>query len=139
MITSIDAPPDTVFISDLHLHPDAKDIQRRLEDFFLWLDRHLPKQLYILGDLFHVWAGDDCVDAWMLGIAARFYAVAAQGVSIYYMHGNRDFLLGEDFAKKAGFTLLPDPTMVTLAPNCAVLLAHGDAYCLEDKRHQRFR
>lgn len=132
-------PPEIVFISDLHLHPDALDIQQRLDAFFQWISQHLPKQLYILGDLFHVWVGDDCVDDWLLAIAARFHALTEQGVKVYFMPGNRDFLLGDAFAKQAGFTLLVDPTVIQLAKDMPVLLAHGDAFCLLDTAHQRFR
>lgn len=131
--------PEVVFISDLHLHPDDLMIQRRFERFMQWIKQHRPKSLYILGDLFHVWVGDDCVDEWIVEIAAHFQALTEQGMHVYFMPGNRDFLLGNVYAKLAGFGLLEDPTVIVLGNNLPVLLAHGDAYCLLDIAHQRFR
>lgn len=131
--------PEIVFISDLHLHPDIPAIKKRFEYFMQWITQHRPQKLYILGDLFHVWVGDDCVDTWMLAIAAQFQSLVQTGVVVYFMPGNRDFLLGSVFAKIAGFTLIDDPIVIELDNHAPVLLAHGDAYCLLDLAHQRFR
>lgn len=128
---------DAVFISDLHLHPDDKSIQIRFNTFISWAKTSV-KQVYILGDFFHSWAGDDAMDEWSKGIAQELRNLVEHGVSIFYMHGNRDFLLGDAFAALAGWTMLQEPAIVELG-NETVLLAHGDRYCTKDKAHQRFR
>ncbi|OGV40926.1 MAG: UDP-2,3-diacylglucosamine diphosphatase [Legionellales bacterium RIFCSPHIGHO2_12_FULL_42_9] len=128
---------DAVFISDLHLNSCEPQLISRFDAFIAWaLDN--TRAVYVLGDLFHVWAGDDCVDAWSLAIAHQFQHLAGRGIQLYFMPGNRDFLLGSSFAKQAGFQLLHDPTVITLDGQ-SILLAHGDAYCILDKAHQRFR
>jgi UDP-2,3-diacylglucosamine hydrolase len=128
---------EAVFISDLHLHPNEPAIEKRFNDFILWAKESV-KTIYILGDFLHVWPGDDALDEWSLSIAARLHGLVEQGISLYYMHGNRDFLLGTEFARRAGWHILADPTLVQLGTE-QVLLAHGDRYCSYDKRHQHFR
>jgi UDP-2,3-diacylglucosamine hydrolase len=128
---------DAVFISDLHLHPDNPKITERFERFLAWVTSH-TRTLYILGDFFHVWAGDDTFDAWSNAIAAQLAHVSAQGVRVYFMRGNRDFLVGRAFAKRAHLTLLDEPTVIELGGERVVLM-HGDAYCTQDKPHQWFR
>lgn len=128
---------EAVFISDLHLHPQQPLITLRFNRLIEWVAANAPK-LYILGDFFHMWAGDDMRDAWSLKIIEKLRWLAEQGVSIYFMHGNRDFLLGKTFAKLAQVQLLADPTLINLGEQ-TVLLSHGDRYCLLDKAHQRFR
>ncbi|WP_133127253.1 UDP-2,3-diacylglucosamine diphosphatase [Legionella nagasakiensis] len=126
-----------VFISDLHLHPNEKKITKRFTDFIEWAAKN-THALYILGDFFHVWAGDDALDDWSASIAERLAWLASQGVAIYFMHGNRDFLLGERFARLAKIQLLPEPTIIKLGSE-RVLLVHGDRYCLNDVLHQWLR
>lgn len=128
---------EAVFISDLHLHPDEKDITNRFFSFIDWVATH-ARTLYILGDFFHVWPGDDAMDAWSCSIAEKLAWLASQGVSIYFMHGNRDFLLGERFATKAHMTILSEPTIIELNQE-RILLVHGDRYCTKDRAHQWFR
>jgi len=128
---------DAVFISDLHLHPEEAPIAERFDKFIQWAASN-TSVVYILGDFFHVWPGDDGLDAWSADIAARLSWLASQGVSLYYMHGNRDFLLGSQFAKLASLTVLREPTVIMLG-DTKVLLMHGDAYCTHDKTHQRLR
>lgn len=128
---------DAVFISDLHLHPEDQKIRSRFDTFIEWA-RVSVKTVYILGDFFHAWAGDDSVDEWSLGIARQLHSLVNAGISIYYMHGNRDFLLGKVFARHAGWTILSEPTVVSFGKE-NVLLVHGDRYCTKDKAHQRFR
>lgn len=128
---------DAVFISDLHLHPDMPTITQRFTQFMDWAANN-TRQLYILGDFFHVWAGDDGMDAWSFAIAQILRHASQQGLTIHFLHGNRDFLVGKHFASMAGVTLLPDPTRITLGET-PVLLTHGDQYCTLDKAHQRFR
>jgi len=125
---------DSVFISDLHLHPNAKDINARFERFIRWAAKN-TRTLYILGDFFHAWVGDDGVDDSSRAIADRLAWLSAQGVALYFMAGNRDFLIGARFAKLAHLTILPDPTVITLGDE-RVLLSHGDRFCTADRGHQ---
>jgi UDP-2,3-diacylglucosamine hydrolase len=128
---------DAVFISDLHLHPDMPDILKRFDVFLNWVEKR-TRVLYILGDFFHVWAGDDTSNAWSDSIAARLALLSKQGVQVYFMRGNRDFLLGNDFCKRAQLTLLEEPARIILGTQ-DVLLVHGDRYCTDDRAHQWFR
>ena|SRR3990167_6106601 len=128
---------DAVFISDLHLNAEEPQLLSRFNAFVAWAVDN-THAVYVLGDLFHVWAGDDCANSWSLAIADQFQHLAEHGIQLYFMPGNRDFLLGSSFAKQAGFQLLNDPTVITLDAQ-SILLAHGDAYCVLDKAHQRFR
>ncbi|KTC69369.1 UDP-2,3-diacylglucosamine hydrolase [Legionella birminghamensis] len=129
---------EAVFISDLHLHPDEKGITRRFEAFLAWISTNPSRKLFILGDFFHAWAGDDSLDSWSEGIAESLAKLTALGIDTFYMHGNRDFLIGSKFIKKAGLKLLPDPAIIELDGQ-RILLSHGDRYCTLDKAHQRFR
>lgn len=129
---------DAVFISDLHLHPEESAITERFYRFIEWAATH-TKTVYILGDFFHVWPGDDALDKWSISIAERLAWLAEQGVQLNFMHGNRDFLLGDRFAKLASMVILPEPTIITLGGNTNVLLVHGDRYCTKDKGHQWLR
>ena len=128
---------DAVFISDLHLHPNDADITERFNTFIEWAT-HNTRSVYILGDFFHVWPGDDAIDAWSQSIAAKLAGLAAVGIKLFFLHGNRDFLLGEQFAQLASLTLLGEPTVIKLG-NQNVLLVHGDRYCTNDKGHQWLR
>lgn len=129
---------DAVFISDLHLHPKDVKIKARFDAFLCWTKKVQVKKIYILGDFFHAWAGDDSVDNWSSAIAGQLNALAQQGIKLFYMHGNRDFLLGSQFAQLAGWTILPEPTIIELDNN-KILLVHGDSYCIKDTSHQLFR
>ena len=129
---------DAVFISDLHLHPKDEAIQSRFKEFADWIKTMSVNKLFILGDFFHAWAGDDAMDDWSQSIAKQLHALSSHGIELFYMHGNRDFLLGSRFAQQAGWTVLSDPTLIQLG-DFAVLLTHGDHYCTQDKAHQRFR
>ncbi len=128
---------DAVFISDLHLHPEESAIQKRFDFFLEWATSSV-KNIYILGDFFHVWAGDDTMNDWSRAIAAQLHAVKDKGINLFYMHGNRDFLLGSVFAKHVGWTVLSEPAFIDLGEE-KVMLTHGDRYCTKDKAHQRFR
>lgn len=128
---------DAVFISDLHLHPDDVGILNRFDAFLSWAQDSV-KSIYILGDFFHAWPGDDSIDDWSRSIALKLSNLKQQGITLYYMHGNRDFLLGKTFAKLAGLQVLSDPTVIKLGEE-RVLLSHGDRYCTKDISHQRFR
>jgi len=96
-------------------------------------------EIYILGDLFDVWIGDDASDELGQGrVEEIMRSTVDSGVKLWFMHGNRDFLVGEAFAKRTGCTLLPDPAVITLGGD-KVLLTHGDALCTCDVEHQRAR
>lgn len=128
---------EAVFISDLHLSPDEHQITQRFFKFTDWAAKS-TKSVYILGDFFHAWAGDDAMNEWSLSIAERLAWLSDQGVKIYYLHGNRDFLLGKAFFQASNLKPLPDPYVVEF-DNQAVMLTHGDQFCSKDKSHQRFR
>lgn len=129
---------DAVFISDLHLHPEEYGIQERFDLFIKWALKHEVKNIYILGDFFHAWAGDDTLNDWSRGIAEQLHALKKQGINLFYMCGNRDFLLGKTFAKLAGWDVLSEPTIIYLGEE-KIMLVHGDRYCTKDVAHQRFR
>ncbi len=122
-------------LSDLHLGPDTPGTLARLE-------RHLastPAQaVLLLGDIFEVWVGDDARhEPFEAGVAAMLRAAAAR-VDLFFMHGNRDFLVGADMLAACGMTALPDPTVLD-AFGRHWLLVHGDALCLDDTAYQAFR
>lgn len=126
-----------VFISDLHLHPNATAIEERFNTFIRWAVKH-TQAVYILGDFLDVWPGDDALDPWSQSIIARLAWLASQGIQVYFMPGNRDFLIGKRFLQQAKITLLPDPYILTLGKE-TVLLSHGDRFCSRDKSHQLLR
>ncbi|MDQ3286938.1 MAG: UDP-2,3-diacylglucosamine diphosphatase [Pseudomonadota bacterium] len=127
----------TLFISDLHLDAERPHITEVFADFLRGQARG-AEALYILGDLFEAWVGDD--DPSPIGelVAAELMALRESGVPVYFMHGNRDFLLGRDYARRAGMTLLPDPAVVLLH-GTTTLLMHGDLLCTDDVSYQAFR
>ena len=127
----------TLFISDLHLDPARPEITRLFGEFIDGEARHADA-LYILGDLFEAWVGDDDPSETGAFVAGKLKALSDSGVPVYFMHGNRDFLLGEDYARRAGMILLPDPSMVELYGK-PVLLMHGDLLCTDDTAYQQFR
>src|SRR5690606_10371065 len=131
------APMATLFISDLHLDPSRPGITRLLGEFLDGQARGADA-LYILGDLFETWVGDDDPSETGAFVANRLKALADSGVPVSFMHGNRDFLLGEDYARRAGMALLADPARIELAGG-PVLLMHGDTLCTDDVAYQQFR
>ncbi|HTN50330.1 MAG TPA: UDP-2,3-diacylglucosamine diphosphatase [Burkholderiaceae bacterium] len=127
---------DPVFISDLHL---TSERPRTLERFlrFLREDAPLHPELVILGDLFEFWIGDDAGAA-AAPVIAALASASRRGQRVLVMHGNRDLLLGSDFARTAGCTLLADPISLEVA-GTPTLLSHGDAWCTRDVAYQQFR
>ena len=129
----------TFFISDLHLCAERPDISRLFEHF---VEETAPAaaSLYILGDLFEYWIGDDQLDIDPLArkVAAQLTTMAEKGTKIFFMHGNRDFLLGDRFARAARLEILADPTVIQLG-SVPVLLMHGDTLCADDTAYQSFR
>lgn len=136
-LTSEQQRIEAVFISDLHLHPDDLSIQKRFNDFIVWAGQWV-NTVYILGDFFHAWPGDDDLCPWSRQIAHQLNELTERGIRLFYLPGNRDFLLGNVFAQLAGWTVMKEPTMINLGDN-KVMLVHGDGYCTKDINHQRFR
>ncbi len=130
--------PHTLFISDLHLCEE----QTHTTQLFLKFMQHTAPQaeaLYILGDLFEYWAGDDDLDTpFHRTITASLHALGTHGTRIFIMHGNRDFLMDERLAQACCATLLPDPTLLDLYGQ-PTLLSHGDILCTDDAQYQAFR
>ncbi|NNG12335.1 MAG: UDP-2,3-diacylglucosamine diphosphatase [Halobacteria archaeon] len=129
--------PCTLFISDLHLDPQRPEITSLFLDF-LGNRGHLAECLYILGDLFEAWVGDDDDSALASAVCAGLRDCTQAGTAVYVMHGNRDFLLGEDFAAACGCTLLTDPSAIDLYGQ-TTLLMHGDLLCTDDREYMAFR
>jgi UDP-2,3-diacylglucosamine hydrolase len=127
----------TLFISDLHLEAGRPEIGEQFLDF---LDDEAAdaEALYILGDFFEYWVGDDDPDEYYAGIKRSLRAFTDTGVPVYFMHGNRDFMIGERFAVETGVTILPDPYPLELYGK-TVLLSHGDALCTDDTEYQQTR
>jgi len=126
-----------LFVSDVHLDAGAPSA---IEQFLDFLKVHASKAeaLYILGDLFESWVGDDDADPAKARVCTALRELTASGVATFVMHGNRDFLLGRDFCQRTGCELLPDPIIVELDAE-RVLLTHGDALCVDDYAYQQLR
>jgi UDP-2,3-diacylglucosamine hydrolase len=127
----------TLFISDLHLDASRPDITTQFLRF-LGTEARAADALYILGDLFESWIGDDAPDAGQEAAIDGLRSLTQGGVPCFVMHGNRDFLLGEGFFQRSGARLLADPVLATLYGE-TVLLMHGDALCTDDHAYQRLR
>jgi UDP-2,3-diacylglucosamine hydrolase len=127
-----------LFVSDLHLHPSRPATARLFHDFLAG-PAMSARALYILGDLFDAWAGDDDLeDPFNAAVCADLRALSDSGVAVFLLHGNRDFLLGEGFAAAAGLNIIADGTVVDVA-GTPTLLLHGDTLCTEDAEYQAFR
>ena len=126
-----------LFLSDLHIDTGSPAI---MEQFLSVLNGEAREAdaLYILGDLFESWIGDDAADASQIRAIEGIKSLTTSGVPCFVMHGNRDFLLGERFCRASGARLLHDPIIVTLYGE-RVLVMHGDALCTDDKAYQRLR
>lgn len=127
----------TLFIADLHLCREEPAITA---GFLRFLQREAihADALYILGDLFEAWVGDDDPDPLHGEIAAALLTLRQHGVPCYFIHGNRDFLLGYRFARASGMTLLPEAQVLELYGK-RLLILHGDTLCTDDEGYQRFR
>lgn len=127
----------TLFISDLHLSPARPGLEALLQAFI----RRYPRPgdaLYILGDLFEVWLGDDAAGDDQRAALAYLRELADAGTAIFFMHGNRDFLAGSGFEEMSGCRILAEPAIVTLSGE-PVLLMHGDSLCTDDVEYQAFK
>jgi len=127
----------TLFISDLHLSPLRPDITDCFLDFMTTEAVHAEK-LYVLGDLFEFWIGDDDNSPFNILIKDAFKALTQQGVECYFTQGNRDFLLNKRFCKETGVQLLDDHTVINIDGE-SVLVMHGDTLCIDDIKYQEFR
>lgn len=126
-----------LFISDLHLDAQLPQVTHLLESF-VEQESAAAEAIYILGDLFEVWVGDDDDRPATRHFIDILRRMTATGTPVYVMHGNRDFLLGEQFCADTGCQLLPDPSVVELYGK-RVLLMHGDSLCTDDVEHQKTR
>ncbi|HZW13565.1 MAG TPA: UDP-2,3-diacylglucosamine diphosphatase [Noviherbaspirillum sp.] len=130
--------PVALFVSDVHLQAS---LPRTTQAFLAFLREQATsaRQLYLLGDMFEYWAGDDdLATPYNRQIADAIREVSNSGVSVFWIGGNRDFLLGEAFAETAGMTLLPDPFVADIA-NRRIVLTHGDEQCTDDHGYMAFR
>jgi UDP-2,3-diacylglucosamine hydrolase len=127
----------TLFISDLHLQPSQPEL---LEALLRFLDQTAAgsEALYILGDLYEAWIGDDDDAPWLEPLAAALRTLSDGGTHLYFLHGNRDFLLGAEFARRCGMELLPESVVIDLYGRRALLL-HGDTLCTADVDYLKFR
>ena len=126
-----------LLISDLHLEEERPDISRA---FLHFLETRAPQAeaLYILGDFFEAWIGDDAASPFQHSIAQALRRLSDSGTQVFLMHGNRDFLIGKAFCREAGCTLLRDPSLIELNGE-HVLLMHGDSLCTQDEAYMRLR
>lgn len=127
----------TLFISDLHLE-DSQPVRTCCLLDFLGGPAREAEALYILGDLFEFWIGDDALSTTAQQFAEAGKNLSSHGVPCYFMHGNRDFLLGETFASLSGMTLLPEKLVIDLY-GTPTLLLHGDSLCTDDVEYQAVR
>ena len=126
----------TYFISDLHLERIESPITNIFTAFLDDLNQN--DSLYILGDLFESWIGDDNVSELSQYISDRLLMLSERDISVAIMHGNRDFLIGEDFCKASSIELINDPRIIEIDTK-KVMLTHGDELCTDDKEYQAFR
>lgn len=127
----------TIFISDTHLSELHPEITQRLIDF-LELNKNSIEKLYLLGDIFDTWIGDDNVTPLSQQISKTLSDCTNAGMEIYFVHGNRDYLVGPHFSQLCGMTLLQEKTVISLHGK-QTLLMHGDSLCTDDQSFQRYR
>jgi len=125
---------DAIVISDLHLQQSTTQLNQR---FIQLLQTINSKKLFILGDLFEVWVGDDIEQDWLQPIKQAIKSATQRGLQVFFQHGNRDFLLGHKFCSEVGMQLLPKEYSIALGQT-KVLMLHGDSLCTDDKGHMRF-
>lgn len=128
----------TLFISDLHLKPTRQDLN---QGFIALCESDIARSadaLYILGDFVEYWVGDDTPTTGIKSSLSALKKLGQSGVKLYFQHGNRDFLIGQDFAKEYGIELLGDETVIDLYGQPTLLL-HGDTLCTDDVDYQNFR
>jgi len=131
---------ETIFLSDIHLNEKATKISENFELFLTYCSENESQidSIYILGDLFEFWIGDDFLNEFNQSIIQKLKHISDKVSNTYLMHGNRDFLIQQQFEQNTGFNLLPDPHVITLG-NKNIILSHGDIYCTDDIAYQTFR
>ncbi len=127
----------TLFISDLHLSHERRDIISLFENFLADTARR-AEALYILGDLFDIWLGDDLSPNYYPTAVEALRRTTEADIPVHIMHGNRDFLIGQDFADATGCQLITDPIVIDLY-GIPTVLTHGDLLCTDDVEYQAFR
>ncbi len=127
----------TLFISDLHLESSRPAMGNQFLSFLAGEARQ-AEALYILGDLFEVWLGDDDPNPYYAEMKSALRELTDTGVPVFFMHGNRDFTIGAEFAAETGISIIDDPTVIDLYGE-RVLLCHGDALCTDDVQYQQVR
>ncbi len=129
--------PHSLIISDLHLAADTNDIN---DQFFRFCEKYAraAEALYILGDFFNAYVGDDIRSEFSDRIEAQLNKLVTKGTKVFFMHGNRDFFVGKKFFKRTGCIYLQDPSIIDLYGN-KTLVMHGDSLCTLDVKHQKFR
>lgn len=132
-----DKSQQTLFISDLHLDPARSDTIELSLQFFAYSEG--SQALFIMGDLFEYWLGDDAADPKLRPVFDALTRVSASGTALHLMHGNRDFLIGESFAERVGATLHRDDHVEINLANEPYSLLHGDTLCTDDTGYQQLR
>ena len=127
----------TLFISDLHLEAGKPEIGTQFLEFLEGEARDADA-VYILGDLFESWVGDDDPNPHYAVMKGALRSLVDTGVPVFFMHGNRDFMISTQFAEETGVTILDDPETIELHGD-KVMLSHGDALCIDDKQYQQVR
>lgn len=127
----------TLFIADLHLSAERPDITACFLRFMAEETHHIDA-LYVLGDLFEMWIGDDEDSPFLQQVKQAFKTLTDTGTPCYFIHGNRDFLIGKRFSRETGIILLPEHTVVDLY-GTPTLILHGDTLCISDPAYQRYR
>ena len=126
-----------LFVSDIHLCQQRPELTNAFVNF-LQTTASTCQQLYLLGDIFDAWIGDDFIDPKMQTVFDSLQQLSAGGCQLFFQHGNRDFLIGSQFEKLTNVTILPESTIITL-PTQQALIMHGDQLCTDDIEYQNFR
>lgn len=132
------APARVLLLSDLHLPPQPSPLRDAFARFLQGPAREADR-IYILGDLFEYWVGDDIGLQVYAPEVAQLATLGALGVPVFLMHGNRDFMVGRDFSDITGAKILNDPCVIEDLPDGPALLSHGDIFCTDDEAYQRWR
>ena len=127
----------TLFVSDVHISDDYPEICKLFFDFIKKINTNV-NALYILGDLFEYWLGDDDPNPIFKQTQNALEDLSKKNISVFFIHGNRDFLVGDKFAKKSHIKILPDPSVIELYGE-RILISHGDMCCIDDEEYQLFR
>lgn len=127
----------TLFIADIHLSAERTDITHSFMHFMHHQAREADR-IYILGDLFEFWIGDDDYTPFHISVMDEFKKLTDSGVRVYFQHGNRDFMIGKRFAQETGIVLLEEEAIIKIK-NERVLLMHGDSLCTDDQKYQEYR